>query len=91
VKGVPLEVHKGQALRRFVQRFNLKGVVFAGDDRTDLDGVLEVAKLREDGIAALAIVVQHADTLPEMLEHADIVVQEVEGMVGVLQQIVEKL
>jgi trehalose 6-phosphate phosphatase len=90
VKGVPLEVHKGQALRRFVQRFNLKGVVFAGDG-TDLDGVLEVAKLREDGIAALAIVVQHADTLPEMLEHADIVVQEVEGMVGVLQQIVEKL
>ncbi len=88
---VPLEVHKGQALRRFVQRFDLKGVVFAGDDRTDYDAVVEVEKLRDDGIAALAIVVQHADTLPEMLEHADIVVQEVEGMVGLLQQIVEKL
>lgn len=88
---VPLEVHKGQALRRFVQRFNLKSVVFAGDDRTDLDAVLEIAKLRNDGIAALAIVVQHADTLPEMLEHADIVVQGVEGMVKLLEEMVEML
>ncbi len=44
---VPLPVHKGQALRQFVQRFSLQGIVFAGDDRTDLDAILEIASLRE--------------------------------------------
>jgi len=35
--------------------------------------------------------VQHADTLPVLLEHADIVVQEVGGMVDLLREIVEML
>jgi len=83
---VPLKVDKGQALRRFVQRFDLHGVTFAGDDRTDLDAVLEIARLRQEGIAALAIVVQHPDTLPEMLANADIVVQGVEGMANLLHK-----
>lgn len=88
---VPLKVDKGQALRRFVQRFDLHGVTFAGDDRTDLDAVLEIARLRQEGIAALAIVVQYPDTLPEMLANADIVVQGVEGMANLLHEIVDLL
>ena len=69
----------------------LNGVIFAGDDRTDLDAVLEIARLRQEGMAALAIVVQHHDTLPEMLANADIVVQEVEGMVELLREMVDVL
>ena len=88
---VPIAVDKGQALRRFAERFTLQGIVFAGDDRTDLDAILEIARLRTDGLAALSIVVQHADTLPSLLEHADIVVQEVEGMVALLQEMVALL
>ena len=88
---VPLKVDKGQALRSFVQRFGLRGVVFAGDDRTDLDAVLEIARLRQEGIAALAIVVQHPDTLREMLANADIVVQGVEGMANLLREMVDLL
>ena len=82
----PLHVNKGQALRRFVQRFGVRGIVFAGDDHTDVYAMQEIERLRKDRadrtetIAALAIAVQHADTLPEILEHADIVVQGVEGM-----------
>ena len=87
----PLAADKGQALRRFVQRFGLQGVCFAGDDRTDLDAVREIVRLRQDGIAALAVVVQHIDTLPVLLEQADIVVQEVEGMVESLRKMVEIL
>jgi len=90
----PLHVDKGQALRRFVQRFSVHGVVFAGDDRTDLYAMQEVEQLRNDGtntIAALAIAVQHSDTLPGILEHSDIVVQGVEGMVALLREIVEEL
>ncbi len=87
----PLAVDKGQALRRFVEHFSLQGVIFAGDDRTDLDAVLEIGKLRQEGITALAIVVQHPDSLPVLLEHADVVVQEVDGMVELLREIVERL
>ncbi|MHB8600671.1 MAG: trehalose-phosphatase [Ktedonobacteraceae bacterium] len=85
----PLHVDKGQALRRFVQRFGLHGVVFAGDDRTDLYAMQEVERLRQDALPALAIAVQHADTLPGILEHADIVVQGVEGMVALLREMVK--
>lgn len=86
-----LALDKGQSLRRFVEQFGLRGVVFAGDDRTDLDAVMEVARLRKDGIAALSIVVQHADTLPALLENADIVVQEVDGMADLLRKLVKML
>jgi trehalose 6-phosphate phosphatase len=88
---VPLAINKGHALRQFVQGKDLKGVVFAGDDRTDFDAVLEIGRLRQEGKAALAIVVQHPDTLPAMLEHADIIVQEVDGMAQLLHEIVDSL
>lgn len=89
----PLAVNKGQALRSFVEHFQVQGVVFAGDDQTDLDAVLEVERLRKEKkvVAGLSIFVQHADTLPVLLEHADIVVQEVGGMVDLLREIVEML
>jgi trehalose 6-phosphate phosphatase len=87
----PLEVNKGQALRRFGQRFNVRGLLFAGDDRTDLDAVLETASLRQEGLATCAVVVRHSDTLPALLEHADYVVNEVEGMAQLLHEIVTQL
>jgi trehalose 6-phosphate phosphatase len=87
----PLHINKGQGLRRFVAQFGLQGVIFAGDDRTDLDAVLEVETLRRNGLAAHAIVVQHADTMPALLEHADSTVKGVEGMAQQLQAMVNQL
>jgi len=84
-------MNKGLALRRLVQQFNLKGVIFAGDDRTDLDAVLEIGRLKHEGIAAASIVVQHADTLSALLDNADIVVQGVDGMFQLFQNVVEIL
>lgn len=80
--------NKGLALRRFVQQSGCKGVIFAGDDRTDLDAILEVKRLQQEGIAAASIAVQHTDTPPELFEHADITVQEVEGMIQLLAELV---
>ncbi len=88
---VPLPVHKGWAVRTFLERHNLESIVFAGDDRTDLDAVQEISRMRGEGIAALSIVVQHHDTLPELLTQADIVVQEVPGMVDILREMVRIL
>ncbi|GER88211.1 trehalose-phosphatase [Dictyobacter vulcani] len=82
----PLTINKGKALRRFVEHFNLKGIIFAGDDRTDLHGILEIERLRQDGYAAHAIAVQHQDTPPAVLKHADTIVQGVEEMIDLLGQ-----
>jgi len=87
----PLAVNKGQALLWFALLFGLRGIIFAGDDRTDLDAVMELSRLRQQGIAALAIVVQHSDTPPALLEHADLLVQGVDGMAELLRQIVASL
>ncbi|MDQ2717990.1 MAG: trehalose-phosphatase [Chloroflexota bacterium] len=81
-------IDKGTALRAFARRFAVRGLVFAGDDRTDLAAMREIAHLRQEGLAAQAIVVQHHDTLPELLAGADLVVQEVKGMYNLLQEIV---
>jgi trehalose 6-phosphate phosphatase len=86
-----LTLNKGTELRNFVQRFKLAGVLFAGDDRTDLDAVLEIERLRQDGLQAASIAVQASDTLPALLEHADRVVQGVEGMAQLLKEIVSQL
>jgi trehalose 6-phosphate phosphatase len=87
----PVDLNKGTSLRTFAERFDLRGLVFAGDDRTDLDAVLEAALLRERGMATLSIAVRQADTLPQLLEKADIVVDGVPGMVKLLGEMVGML
>ena len=90
----PLTIDKGQGLRRYALQYNLKGIVFAGDDRTDVDAVLEAIRMRSEHpeqYTTCAIVVQHHDTLPILLEHADVVVQGVEGMAQLLRYMVETL
>ncbi len=87
----PLTINKGEALRRYVQRFELQGVVFAGDDRTDLDAVLEVQHLRQRGLTALSIVVRDNETLPALIEQGDMIVDGVEQMARQLQYMVDKL
>ncbi len=87
----PLAVDKGLALRQFAQRNALRGLIFAGDDRTDLDGMMEIEELRRQGLATLAIVARHSDTLPVLLQHADMVVDEVPGMVALLREMVDIL
>jgi trehalose 6-phosphate phosphatase len=87
----PLDINKGQALLWFMLRFGLQGMLFAGDDHTDLDAVLEIERLRQHGMAALAIAVQHNDTPCELIAHADITVHGVAGMVELLRKIVASL
>jgi trehalose 6-phosphate phosphatase len=86
----PLDINKGQALHTFVQRFALQGVVFAGDDLTDLDAVLEVERLSQSGLPAYSIAVRYSDTIPALLEHANDIVDGVAGMAAKLREMVSK-
>jgi len=87
----PIPEEKGQAIRRLVQHFGLQGIVFAGDDIPDLSAFIEICQLRKEDVVGLSVLVQHAHVVPGLVEHADIVVQEVEGMVELLHQIVDLL
>lgn len=87
----PLTINKGYALRRYVEEKGLRGVVFAGDDRTDLYAVRAIKQLQKENFAGHAIVVEQQDTLPELLAEADSIVQGVEGMVKKLAEIVSYL
>jgi trehalose 6-phosphate phosphatase len=87
----PLTINKGEALRRYVQQHKLQGVLFAGDDRTDLYAIQTLAQLRQSGMNVLSVGVQHSDTPQEVLEQADIIVQDVAGMAQLLHEIVDRL
>ena len=90
----PLTIDKGQGLRRYALQHNLRGIIFAGDDRTDIDAVEEAIRMRQEHpeqYATCTIAVQHHDTLLTLLEQADVIVQGVEGMSELLRSIVEKL
>ena len=69
----------------------LRSLLFAGDDRTDLDAVREIPRLRQEGVLALSVVVQQADTLPDLLADADVLVEGVPGMAQLLQEIVDSI
>ena len=87
----PLAIDKGVALRRYVQQLGLQAVCFAGDDRNDLAAMLEIEHLRQEGLAACSIVVRHANTPPTLLEHGDVVVDDIAGMAAQLHEMVEIL
>lgn len=73
-------VNKGTALRRVVERFDLDGVIYFGDDLTDLDAIKAAGELRASGrIRAATIAVRHAEAPPAVAEAADYTVDGVAG------------
>ena len=63
---------KGYAVRSLVERRRLDGLIFAGDDVTDIDGMRSVKSLRaETDLCGLAIAVLHDDSPQGLLESAD--------------------
>ena len=66
-------INKGSALADLVDRYGLRGLIFLGDDLTDVDGFLALQTLREQGtIAGLAIGVLGAESHPRVRETMDV-------------------
>ncbi len=81
-----IPVNKGTALRRVVDRFNLDGVIYFGDDLTDIDAIKAAATLRDEGrIRAVTVAVRHAEAPPAVAEAADSAVDGVAGTEEVLE------
>jgi trehalose 6-phosphate phosphatase len=83
---------KGEALRRLVARFGLRGLVVLGDDVTDLDMFSAAAELRTAGkLSAAILAVAGGDEVPAHVgEAADAVLaspQEAVALLGELARV----
>jgi trehalose 6-phosphate phosphatase len=65
-------INKGTALRDLVSQHQLRGLIFLGDDLTDVDAFLALQKLRDsDAIEGLAVGVLGAESHPRVRETMD--------------------
>jgi trehalose 6-phosphate phosphatase len=81
----PLEVNKGTAVRSLAREYELRGLIFLGDDRTDADAFAALRSLRESGECATLNVGVLADETPDVIrEQADLLVDGVAGVESLL-------
>ena len=70
--------NKGVATRELASRYALDGLLFIGDDTTDVDALLAVRSLSAGGaLAGLGVVVAHDDTPADALRAADYALADV--------------
>ncbi len=83
----PIRADKGTATRKVVEEYRPQKALFIGDDTTDLDAFRELEKLREEGVLSetLRIGVKSDEGPPEIVAHADLVVEGTEGVERVLR------
>jgi trehalose 6-phosphate phosphatase len=84
----PVPVHKGLAVRELISESARAGL-YAGDDKTDLDGFAALTELVEEGRLdhAVRVGVLSDEGPPEIGRQADIAVDGVEGMKRVLAEL----
>ncbi|CAA9477896.1 MAG: Trehalose-6-phosphate phosphatase [uncultured Rubrobacteraceae bacterium] len=83
----PIRADKGTAVRALVEEYRPGRAMFLGDDTTDLDAFRELQTLREEGILEeiLRVGVKSDEGPPEIVAEADLVVDGVDGVTGLLR------
>ena len=84
----PVPVDKGQAVRELMDE-SVRAALYAGDDKTDLDGFAALAALVEEGRLerAVRVGVRSEEGPCEIVQNADVVVDGIEGMQSVLAEL----
>jgi trehalose 6-phosphate phosphatase len=84
----PLTVNKGVAIAELIAEHELKGVVFLGDDVTDIDGFDAVrAHVAAGGFAGLAVAIVTPDSNPAVAKAADLTLFGVHECIEVLRRL----
>ena len=87
-----LTVNKGTAIRELAHDLGLRGIVFFGDDITDVDAFLALREMRRDGeVATLQVGVLGPDTSPLIRAEADLLVSGVPACAATLLAIAARL
>jgi len=88
----PVPIDKGTAVDRLVTRYQLRAVVFAGDDVTDLDAMRWLVERRASGqVHALVIGVWSSEAPSELEQLADLLVPDVDAFAAVLDEVAHRL
>lgn len=81
---------KGTSVEWLSVEFELRGLIFIGDDYTDVDAFRALATLRErDGMATLSIAVLGPETPTEVRQTANLTVDGPEGVAELLRRLAE--
>jgi trehalose 6-phosphate phosphatase len=82
---------KGAAVASILAEDGVDRVVYAGDDRTDVDAFRRLAELREAGelVAAVRVGVLSAEGPPEIAEESDVTVEGPAGWLEILTWLAE--
>ena len=81
----PVEANKGSALRHLVDQYRLRGIVYLGDDVTDVDAFAALRDLRQHGLATLAVAVASPESPPTVLALADYAIASPAQVAALLQ------
>jgi trehalose 6-phosphate phosphatase len=91
----PVNVTKGTAVRALIAERGLRGVLYIGDDVTDVDALQAIRAAREQGddrsVAGLGIGVIGPDTPPGVLAATDVTVEGIDGVYQLLRGIADAL
>jgi trehalose 6-phosphate phosphatase len=86
----PVDVDKGTAMLGLLQAYEPGSVVYAGDDRTDLDAFAAIHRWAvQQNRRALAVGVMSPEAPPQLTEEADLLVGGVDGWANFLAALVE--
>lgn len=84
----PVDVNKGTSLERLVSERGLQGVVYIGDDVTDVDAFRSLRSLAPRGVCrGLALGVVGSETPPEIAQESDMVLRGVSEVEELLQRV----
>jgi trehalose 6-phosphate phosphatase len=81
-----LDVDKGTAITGLLTERSFVAALYAGDDRTDLDGFRALRSMRSAGYltASVTVGIAAAESPPEIAETADIVIPDPPGFLAIL-------
>jgi trehalose 6-phosphate phosphatase len=79
--GPPLDIHKGTALARLMDTYRLGGVLYLGDDLTDVDAFKVLRHWRDEGkVCGAAVAVANPESDAKVKDEADYWVDGVPGV-----------
>ena len=73
-----LPIDKGVIARRLVEEEGAEGIIYIGDDLTDVNAFRALTRM--SSVTTLSVGVRSAESPPEVLEEADVLVEGVDGV-----------
>ena len=85
----PVKIDKGTTVERLIRQRKIKGAIYLGDDRTDIDAFRALRHLTEAGVCqGIAIAVLSPEALPQLATEADIALPSIEDVPELLRWLV---